>query len=322
MKEIILSIPSPLGSPTIDLWKFSWEGTRSKETTTIVAGLHGNHLNGIYLCSQLIRFLDTVEAGKAPGYNLNGRIKIIPAINLPAIQEGNRLWSFDGLDMDLAFSGNDQGETTEHTASMVYRHTKNSQYGIILHNGDNHYEDAPHMLCLKPDGLNKDFARSLGPLNAREPEKSPTFRLSLYSQWLDQKITSVIICAGKPNHLNISLCETLFSGIVNGLLWTGALTHNRKKPKKYPVRFNNREKEEFVFASSGGFFLPLVQPGSEVKKGQKIGEIIDLYSGITHESLLAKLSGQVVTLRDYPVVYQKEVLAILLEKQKFRFWPF
>ena len=95
-----------------------------------------------------------------------------------------------------------------------------------------------------------------------------------------------------------------------------------KKPKKFLVRFNSRDKEQFVFADSGGFFLPLIQPGSEIKKGQKIGEIVDLYSGVTHESLLAKSSGYVLTLRDYPVVYQKEVLAVLLEKHKFGFWPF
>ena len=321
MKETILSIPSPLGSP-IDLLKFSWEGTRARETISIVAGIHGNHLNGIYLCSQLIRFLNSVEAGNEPDYYLNGRIEVIPAINLPAIQEGKRLWSFDDLDMDLAFPGSNQGEVTEQIANAVYQHTKDSQYGIILYNGDKHYEDAPHLVCLKPDGLTKDFARSLGLQNAREPENSNIFQLCLYNQWLDQKITSVILSAGKPNHLNILLCETLFPGLVNSLLWTGTLANIRKKTKKYSVRFNRSDREQFILAGSGGFFLSLVQVGSKIKKAQKIGEIVDLYSGVTHESLLAKSSGYVLTLRDYPVVYQKEVLAVLLEKHKFGFWPF
>ena len=95
-----------------------------------------------------------------------------------------------------------------------------------------------------------------------------------------------------------------------------------KKPKKFPVRFNSRDKEQFVFAGSGGFFLPLVQPGSEIKKGQKVGEVVDVYSGIVSESLLAQSSGYLVTLRNYPMVYQKEVLAVLLGKPKSRFWPF
>jgi hypothetical protein len=122
--------------------------------------------------------------------------------------------------------------------------------------------------------------------------------------------------------LDRALCETLFAGLVNSLLWTGVLVNKRKKAKKYPVRFNNRNNEKFVFAGAGGFFLLLVQPGSEIKKGQKIGEIVDMYSGTVIDSPLAQSDGYLVTLRDYPVVYQKEVLAVLLKKQKFSFWPF
>ena len=68
--------------------------------------------------------------------------------------------------------------------------------------------------------------------------------------------------------------------------------------------------------------MPMAKLGSEIKKGQKIGDIVDIHSGIVLESLLAQSSGYLVTLRNYPVVYQKEVLAVLLGKSKARFWPF
>ena len=70
------------------------------------------------------------------------------------------------------------------------------------------------------------------------------------------------------------------------------------------------------------FNILLVQSGSKIKKGQKIGEIVDMYSGAVLESPLAPSDGYLVTLRDHPVVYQKEVLAVLLRKQKFSLWPF
>ena len=120
MKETILSIQSPFG-PSIELTQFIWEGTQPKNTVSIVSGIQGNHLNGIYLCSRLVRFLNSVESGKESGYYLKGVIKIIPATNLPAIQEGNSLWSLHDLDMNLAFPGNDQGEVTEQIAASVCR---------------------------------------------------------------------------------------------------------------------------------------------------------------------------------------------------------
>ena len=248
-------------------------------------------------------------------------IKIIPATNLPAIQEGTSLWSLNDLDMDLAFPGNDQGEVTEQITASVCRHTKDSQFGIILQSADTHYNDALHLFCLNPDGIAKDFARSLGPQNIREPKISSTFRLSLYSHWADQMITSVILSAGKSNHLDISLCETMLPGLINSLLWTRVLGNDRKKPIKYQLRFNRQNKERFISSHAGGFFLPTVKLGSEIKKGQKIGDIVDIHSNTILESILADSSGYLVTLRNHSIIYQREVLAVLLEKPKLRFWP-
>ena len=320
MKEIILSIQSPLGPPT-ELLQFTWRRAQAKNTISIVSGIQGSHLNGIYLCSQLVRFLNSVESGKEPGYYLKGVIKIIPTTNLPAIQEGKGLWSFHDLDMNLAFPGNYQGEVPEQIAATVCRQTKDSQFGIILQSGDTHYDDAPHLLCLNPDGLAKDFARSLAIKNVREPKISSAFSLCLYDQWAGQMITSVILSAGKPNHLDIPLCETILPGLINSLLWSGVLGNDQKKSIRYQLKFNRQSNEQFVISHAGGFFIPIVKLGSEVKKGQKIGEIVDIHSNNTLESILSSSSGYLVTLRNHPMVYQGEVLAILLGKPKFPFWP-
>ena len=320
MKETILSIQSPLGPPT-ELAQFTWRGTQPKKTISIVSGIQGNHLNGIYLCSRLVRFLNSVESGNEPGYYLKGVIKIIPTINLPAIQEGKGLWSFHDLDMNLAFPGNDQGEVPEQIAATVCRQTNDSQFGIILQSGDTHYDDAPQLLCLNPDGLAKNFARSLAIKNAREPKTSSTFRFCLYDQWVDQMITSIILSAGKPNHLDIPLCENILPGLINSLLWSGVLGNNQKKPIKYQMKFNRQSNEEFVTSHAGGFFIPTVKLGSEVTKGQKIGEIVDIHSNTTLESILSSSNGYLVTLRHHPMVYQSELLATLLGKPKFPFWP-
>jgi uncharacterized protein len=320
VKEIILSIESPLGPPT-QLVQFTWKGDKSTNTISIVSGIQGNHLNGIYLCSRLVRFLNLVELGKEPGYYLKGVIKIIPTINIPAVQEGKGLWSFHELDMNLSFPGSDQGEVTEQIAATVCRQTKDSQFGVILQSPDIHYNDAPHLICLNPDGFAKDFLKSLGMKFAREPIVSSNFKLSLYNQWMDQIITSVILSLGKPSHLDIDLCETIFPYLINSLLWTKVLGNDQKKPIKHQLRFNKRKHELFIRSHAGGFFLPAVKLGSEIKKGQLIGSIFDIHSNTLLESISANSSGYLVSLRDNPIVYQREILAILLVNPKFGFWP-
>ena len=134
-------------------------------------------------------------------------------------------------------------------------------------------------------------------------------------------ITCVILSAGKPTHLDIPLCETILPGLINSLLWSEVLGNDQKKSIKYQLKFNRQSNEQFVISHAGGFFMPIVKLGSEVTKGQKIGEIVDIHSNTTLESILSSSSGYLVTLRNHPMVYQREVLAILLGKPKFPFWP-
>ena len=62
-------------------------------------------MNGLYINSLLTRFLDGVVAGYEPDFKLKGRVQIFPVVNIHAAQSGDRLWSYDDLDLDLAFPG-------------------------------------------------------------------------------------------------------------------------------------------------------------------------------------------------------------------------
>ena len=71
MKEKVLSIPTAFGAQ-LELYKSSWG--KSGEKLSIVSGLQGDHLNGMYLNSRLSMFLDSVVEGTDPNYwtNHNG----------------------------------------------------------------------------------------------------------------------------------------------------------------------------------------------------------------------------------------------------------
>ena len=112
-----------------------------------------------------------------------------------------------------------------------------------------------------------------------------------------------------------------FPNLINSLLWAKVLGNDLKKPIKHQLRFNKRSHEQFILSNSGGLFLPAVKLGSKIKKGQIIGSIFDINSNALLELIEANSSGYLVTLRDNPMVHQKEILAILLMNPKFSFWP-
>ena len=314
MKEKVLSIPTAFGA-LLELYKNSWG--KSGETLSIVSGLQGDHLNGMYLNSRLSLFLDSVVEGIDPNYTLKGRVVSFPIANLNAIQSGSKLCPYDGMDMDLAFPGNPQGETTEALASAIYTHTSDSYWGLILQSAPLHYDDAPHIQAIKLDRRSKKLCRDLKIQTARKKNAS----VSLLYHWHARDIAAVTLSAGSPRTLNRSQCEVLFQGIVNFMITEKILKDKRKTKhdENTKPRFYETNDEVVILANTAGMFLKEIQVGTAVHAGQQIGRITDIYSGKNLEEITAPADGFLVTLRQYPIVYEKEPLAtILITKKSWR----
>ncbi|MBT3920952.1 MAG: hypothetical protein HOF21_00085 [Nitrospina sp.] len=313
MKEKVLSIPTPFGA-SLDLYKNTWG--KSGDTLSIVSGLQGDHLNGIYLNSCLSQFLDSVVEGVNPNYTLKGRVISFPVVNLNAIRSGSKLWPYDGMDMDLAFPGNPQGETSEALASAILTHTADSYWGFILQSAPPHYEDAPHIQTLKLDGRIKNLSRDLQIETVRKRKESA--KVNLLQQWHSHDTVAVTLSSGSPRTINLPQCEILFQGIIHFMVAEKILKDRRKIKSEAPIksRFYEENDEVPVFASTAGMFMKEVKAGINVQAGQKIGEIRDIYSGKRREELLAPAEGFLVTLRQYPIVYEKEPIATILTTKK------
>lgn len=323
MKETLLSIPTPFG-PAITLFKNSWEGNNSPDTVlSIVSGLHGDHINGIYICSLLTRFMDRVTSAQEPDYKLKGRVQIFPVVNIQAAQSGSRIWSFDDLDYDLAFPGNDKGEVAENIARATLTHTSGSTHGVILKSANPLYEDAPHIQLADPDRPTKKMAQSLGLDIACRLSEATTFQLSLFGHWRENDIPALMISGGKPGSIDRSLCDSLFSGLVDLMTHLGVLTtttRTQKKAAKRPIYPAHAER--LIISSHAGLFVANIKVGSFLKKGEIIGTMTGIESGKVLEEYAAPMDGYVVTLRNYPVTFEKESIATLLTDKKQGFWPF
>ncbi len=322
MKETLLSIPSPFG-PAITLYKNSWEGIKSPDDVlSIVSGLHGDQVNGLYINSLLTRFLDRVVEGLEADIKLKGRIQIFPVINIQAAQSGSLLWSFDDLDFDLAFPGNEKGETAERIARAIVTHTSDSTHGVILKTANHLYEDAPHIQLADPDRTTKKMAQNLGLNIARKLPGSTTFQLSLFGHWRENDIPSLIISAGNPRTLDRSWCDSLFAGLVDLMAHTGVLTTSGNKKQVAKLLFYPANAERNIFSSHAGMFVAQVKVGSFLQQGQKLGEMRSIDTGETLEEYAAPVDGHLITLRHYPVTFENESIATLLSDKKQGFWPF
>jgi predicted deacylase len=131
------------------------------------------------------------------------------------------------------------------------------------------------------------------------------------------------VSGGSPRTINTQQCETLFHGILNFMKAEGILKdHRDKKPEhKTKTLIYQSDEEISVRTTTAGMFLKEVKVGSHLKQGQKIGEVLDIYSGKRLEDITAPEDGLLITLRQYPIVYEKEPMAIILTAKKL-WWKY
>jgi N-alpha-acetyl-L-2,4-diaminobutyrate deacetylase len=84
----------------------------SGPTVLFVGGTHGGEYEGLVSLLKLSREL--------PAEAVQGRLIIIPALNLPAVMAGQRLSPIDGKDMNRVFPGAWNGTTTQIIAHYVH----------------------------------------------------------------------------------------------------------------------------------------------------------------------------------------------------------
>ena len=322
--EKILSLPSPVGDAN-HLCKITFSADATEEETlSIVSGLHGDQLTSLYINSCLIRFLEAIVLGKNSDFQLKAKVQIFPVVNVNALESGSRLWPYDGLDMDLAFPGNDRGEGSEKIARALLSHTADSTLALLIKTASAHYQDAPHIQCFRPDRALKKMARALGLAKAKELEETSRLKLQLFYQWVMSKIPALIISAGTAGEINTHYADQVVKGIINLMVQSGILSAHSKGEAETtaPVNFFKSRQEQKIRNQLPGLFIARVKVGDNLKEGQKIGEVQDIFSGEIVEEIVAKQAGVLLTLRRHPLIYENELIAGLAPEGKTGIWPF
>jgi predicted deacylase len=322
--EKFLSLPSPIGEAN-HLCKISFSGDASeKKTLSIVSGIHGDQLTSLYISSCLIRFLETIVLGKNSDLQLKARVQIFPVVNVNALECGSRLWPYDGLDMDLAFPGNDRGEASEKIAQALLSHTADSTLALLVKTASAHYQDAPHIQCFRPNRALKKMAHALGLATAKELEETSRLKLQLFYQWGVSEIPSLIISSGTAGEINTHYADQVVKGIINLMIQSGILTTNSNSETgtTAPVNFFKSRQEQKIRNQLPGLFIARVKVGDKIQEGQKIGEVQDIFSGEIVEEIIAKQAGVLLTIRRYPLIYENELVAGLAPEEKTGIWPF
>ena len=283
--------------------------TDGMKRISIVTGIHGDELEGQYVCYELQRRINEDFE------SLKGIVDIYPAMNplgIDSIERG--IPAFD-LDMNRLFPGNEDGNMTEYLAAEIIKDVSGSDLVMDIHASNIYLTEIPQIR------INELNEKELVPL----AQKSNVDFIWVHgaSTVLEATFAYSLNCTGTPclvveMGVGMRITKTYGDQLVDGILnlmkemgiWNGKTTEVRK-----PIISKNPDDVCFLNASTGGLFVPAVKHWQKLKKGDLIGQIIDPLEGKVLDDIFSPVNGILFTIRDYPIVDEGSLLGRLLREE-------
>ncbi|MDO5411595.1 MAG: M14 family metallopeptidase [Lachnospiraceae bacterium] len=282
---------------------------KKKKRISIVTGIHGDELEGQYVCYELFRRIQ-----EHLDY-LDGIVDIYPAMNplgIDSIERG--IPAFD-LDMNRVFPGNEEGSMTEHVAAKIIEELMNSDLVIDIHASNIFLTEIPqvrinelHEKLLIPyaNKLNVDLIWVHGSSTVLES----TLAYSLNSR----NTPTLVVEMGVGMRITREYGDQLVEGILSVMRYMEIWSGPAEKSIRTPMIAKEAEDVCFLNAPAAGIFISSAEHGDYLEQGEKIGVIIDPLQGCIRSRIIATVSGILFTRRDYPVVNEGSLIARILKR--------
>ena len=282
------------------------EGKDCGRRISIVTGIHGDELEGQFVCYELIR---RIQAQKEC---LTGTVDIYPAMNPLGIDSVTRgIPAFD-LDMNRIFPGSREGTMSEYLASEIIRDLQGSDLCLDIHASNIYLTEVPqirinelHRDTLVPLAMesNIDFIWVHGANTVLES----TLAYSLNSTGTP----TLVVEMGVGMRITKSYGYQLVDGILNLMRVLGIWQGETVTPRK-PILSECGDDVSFLNAGRAGIFVKELDHGSLVSRGQLVGKVIDPLRGEVLEEVCSPVDGFLFTIREYPVVDEGSLIARIL----------
>lgn len=285
--------------------------TKGMKRISIVTGIHGDELEGQYVCFELQR---RIEAERE---KLTGVVDIYPAMNPLGIDSITRgIPAFD-LDMNRLFPGNIDGNMTEYLAAGIVQDLSGSDCVMDIHASNIYLTEIPQirinelheeMLVPLAKEANVDFIWVHGASTVLES----TLAYSLNSTGTP----TLVVEMGVGMRITQGYGSQLVDGILNLMKKLGIWEGSTARPRT-PIISKNPEDVCYLNASTGGLFVPEVKHWQKLKKDDVIGMIVDPLRGQILDEVRAPADGILFTIRDYPIVDEGSLMGRLLRKEVY-----
>ena len=311
MIETVMTAQMPVGLP-IKIKKNRLEPDTIQENMprlSIVAGVHGDELQGQYICYELIRRI------KEERENLKGIVDVYPCVAPMALEIRKRNAPGD-LDMNAMFPGSHHGHTIEYMAAEVIEDLKGSDFCIDIHSSDIFIRELPQIRV--PENAGKkvtELAQKSGiPVLWMNSNSSSVWEGSLAYSLRRKGIPNLVIESGIALKIDYEYCKKVIDGIFR-MMKELEVFEGEVSPTKKTVTVKKNDVE-VIHCNTSGIFIPKIQIGSFVRENQVLGCIVRPILGAELEEVKSSCDGMIFSLREYPAVCEGELLARICKAER------
>lgn len=261
-------------------------------TVLLLAGMHGDEINGIEIVRRLIARKDVRKP-------LCGSIVAIPVINIISFLYGSRELP-DGRDLNRCFPGSKTGSLGSRIAHDVMKEIVSQiDFGVDFHTGGAQISNMPQLRCVFSQEQNLEIANQfMPPFILNSPFRENTLR----KEAAKKGKTILVFEGGESSRFDYASIEEGINGCLR-------LMHACKMIDT--VVANNKtiqlDGATWVRAKASGLFHTTKSNGSSVEKGEQIGTISDPY-GEMEEKIISPQNGYIIGINNKPVVNEGDAL--------------
>ena len=276
---------------------------------SLVTGIHGDELLGMYVLYEIQRRIQ-----KEPE-KLTGILDIYPAINPLGIDSISRGLPQSDIDMNHIFFFFLNGNLTEYMASQLIDDMIGSDLCIDVHASDIFLKEIVQVRMQKRDEAKLLSYARMANADLVWISASATVKEATLAHTLNMMgVPTLAIEAGSGMRIDRDYGNQIVEGILYILKQEGIWEGETQKVRVPDVAY--AEDVAYANANASGVFMPAVDIGDWVCKGQQIGEIVNALKGTVEEIIAAPCDGKIITVRQYPIVYHGALMYRILRTKR------
>ena len=276
-----------------------YEFGHGKKSACIVGNIRGNEIQQIYICSQLVKKLKSLEG---QGRIKNGcSILIIPSLNPYSVNSQERFWPTDKTDINRMFPGYSLGETTQRIAAGIFQVIKDYELGMQFASFYMPGRFIPHVRMMQTGFERVDMAKQFGMPYVVLRKIRPYDTTTLNYNWQIWETKAFSIYSTSTAEIDKKSAAEAIHSVLRFLGKQRILEYHTHDGYQSSVVTDSDMIS--VRTKTAGIFESKVQVGEEIGKGQLLAEIIDPLEGEVKEELRAPVDGIIFFGHNEPLTY-------------------